>query len=79
MLGSIISSVNYKIVWLGLELINKVPYSFLMRLVMITCSLSLFLDMCLSPHVVQKRLYGKTSVGEAHRDHGTKFNQKNIT
>jgi hypothetical protein len=44
---------------------------------MITCSLSLFLDMYLSPHVVQKRLYRKTSVGEAHRDHETKFNQEN--
>jgi hypothetical protein len=31
------------------------------------------LDMCLSPHVVQKRLYKKTSVGETHRDDGTKF------
>jgi hypothetical protein len=26
---------------------------------MITCSLSLFLDMCLSPHVVQKVYIGK--------------------
>jgi hypothetical protein len=34
------------------------------------------LDMCLSPHVVQKRLYRKTSVGETHRDDGTKFDRE---
>jgi hypothetical protein len=45
---------------------------------MITCFLSLlFLDMCLSPHVVQKSLYKKISVGETHRDHETKFDREN--
>jgi hypothetical protein len=33
--------------------------------------------MCLSPHVVQKSLYRKISVGETHRDHGMKFDREN--
>jgi hypothetical protein len=35
------------------------------------------LDMCLPPHVVQKRLYRKTSVGETHRDDEMKFDHEN--
>ena len=39
-------------------------------------TLYFFLDMCLSPHVVQK---GKqeTSVGEAHHDNRMEFDRKN--
>jgi hypothetical protein len=33
--------------------------------------------MCLSPHVVQKSLYRKISVGETHHDHRMKFDREN--
>jgi hypothetical protein len=35
------------------------------------------LDMCLPSHVVQKRLYRKTRVGETHRDDEMKFDREN--
>jgi hypothetical protein len=69
MLGSIISSI----VWFGIIKcpihINKACYDYLFYLSV--------LDMCLSPHVVQKSLYRKISVGETHRDLGLKFDQEN--
>jgi hypothetical protein len=49
---------------------NKVPYCYY-YFVMITCSL--YFCMCLSPHVVQKKIYKKTSVGVTHRDHKNKI------
>jgi hypothetical protein len=40
---------------------------------MITSSLSLFLDMCLPPQVMQKVYTGKQVWGETYRDARTKF------